>query len=654
MNLQAVGRSLYLMFVGVTFSSANASDPDAVMQASALVGQAIQAEIDGDLVGRDRMLKEATQIDATFAPAHWLQGQVFINGKWTTIEDSISDAKSNRILAEYESMRAMQPASVQGNWQAAQWCAKNGMATQCRAHLENILMLDHDNQEARKLLGHQLVGADWLTPADQARLIQRAEFVRSGEAKYGAKIEGLIRKAIFGSSIQKQAAEAELDRIDDSLAIPVLERTANLGTATASIAVSLLTKLEHPESAKSLMRIAVLFPDQQIRDAAIEGLKQKSLHDFVPEMLSAMSSPVLSLTTPIFGPNGKVTGFRQSFAKEGMEDYRTFDFDTQLVTQLVGEGVNSETKELTTSSRYLLDVDLSKPFGQRRTWFDIRTTSKYLQTDPSQVQAMFEQAMMIEQMVKAAAIVSVVQRQAQVEQENHRIGLTNRRIANVLSDIVNVEFLQIPGDAWNWWDKYNETSYQKSKYSRYKYDRSNYAVPMPYTFESLGEPVSSKSSYSIYKASCFVAGTKINTLRGLMEIEKIMPGDQVLSQDIQTGELGYKPVVCATNRDPAKTVILKVDDDTIHATTSHLLWVSGKGWVKAGEIKVGDLLHTTAEPAVVVSSTPGPELPTHNLIVADTHNYFVGSSRVLSHDVLPRASIQEQVPGQTLFTANTK
>ncbi len=54
----------------------NASDPDTLKQATALVSQAIQSEVDGDLVSRDRLLKEACHLDSEFAPARWLQGQV--------------------------------------------------------------------------------------------------------------------------------------------------------------------------------------------------------------------------------------------------------------------------------------------------------------------------------------------------------------------------------------------------------------------------------------------------------------------------------------------------------------------------------------------------------------------------------------------------
>ena len=57
--------------------------------------------------------------------------------------------------------------------------------------------------------------------------------------------------------------------------------------------------------------------------------------------------------------------------------------------------------------------------------------------------------------------------------------------------------------------------------------------------------------------SCFAVGTKVWTLTGLRPIEQIKPGDRVLSQDVETGELQYKPVVMATVRPTNR--IMKID-----------------------------------------------------------------------------------------------
>lgn len=256
-----------------------------------------------------------------------------------------------------------------------------------------------------------------------------------------------------------------------------------------------------------------------------------------------------------------------------------------------------------------------------------------------------EESALIEAVTKAAANATMFARVASAAAENQVIQGRNTRIANVIEEVGEVEFRILPGDVWKWWDEYNETDYQRSKRQRSRRESLGFVAHRYHDYSAL-----TNREYTIEYGSCFVAGTPVNTLRGMRAIEPLQPGDMVLSRDIRTGELCYRPVVTATTRAPAKTVILQVDDEKIHATTSHLLWVSGKGWVKAGDIEPGDLLHSASEPAVVMSVTPDAVLPTHNLIVADTHAYFVGASRVLSHDVLPRTSVHELIPGHFVLT----
>ncbi len=166
-------------------------------------------------------------------------------------------------------------------------------------------------------------GHDWISPADQARMVQRAAFASLGKEKYGQQIEALALKISSGSAREQQDALKEMFDIDDPLVIPVLEMLACKSTPFAMIATKRLTEIDHPESSLALMRIAVLYPNDQVTELAIEGLKKKPLHDFVPEMLSAMSSPILGMTVPVFDSRGALTGFRQSFAKEEMDEVRT-------------------------------------------------------------------------------------------------------------------------------------------------------------------------------------------------------------------------------------------------------------------------------------------------------------------------------------------
>ena len=91
----------------------------------------------------------------------------------------------------------------------------------------------------------------------------------------------------------------------------------------------------------------------------------------------------------------------------------------------------------------------------------------------------------------------------------------------------------------------------------------------------------------------FVAGTLVWALSGSQAIESLRSGDRVLTQDTDTGALTFRPVLAirqVLREQPIKTIA--VGDDSIAATALERVWVAGKGWVKAGDLKPGDLIRS--------------------------------------------------------------
>jgi hypothetical protein len=64
------------------------------------------------------------------------------------------------------------------------------------------------------------------------------------------------------------------------------------------------------------------------------------------------------------------------------------------------------------------------------------------------------------------------------------------------------------------------------------------------------------------------------------------------------------------------------------------------------EIHVCDRLHTTAGWSEISSIEPLAADETYNLVVADFHTYFVGDSRILTHDVTIPETVTGGVPGE--------
>jgi hypothetical protein len=151
---------------------------------------------------------------------------------------------------------------------------------------------------------------------------------------------------------------------------------------------------------------------------------------------------------------------------------------------------------------------------------------------------------------------------------------------------------------------------------------------------------------------CLAAGTDVWTIGGPSKIELVRVGDLVLSQHPETGELTFKPVLKTTVRPAGPLVQIRMAGETvaslgeiIETSGGHPFWVSGEGWVKARDVKSGQVLHGASGPVQVSCVDPGNTAETYNLVVADFNTYFVGSERVLSHDNTPRQSTRAIVPG---------
>ena len=73
--------------------------------------------------------------------------------------------------------------------------------------------------------------------------------------------------------------------------------------------------------------------------------------------------------------------------------------------------------------------------------------------------------------------------------------------------------------------------------------------------------------------------------------------------------------------------------------------MDGHGWAKAEQFDSGLPLHSLRGATAVSSVDRGLKVETYNLVVADLHTYFVGTQRILSHDVTIMRPTDALVPG---------
>jgi hypothetical protein len=115
-------------------------------------------------------------------------------------------------------------------------------------------------------------------------------------------------------------------------------------------------------------------------------------------------------------------------------------------------------------------------------------------------------------------------------------------------------------------------------------------------------------------------------------IGDVRVGELVAACDVSTGRLVARRVLQAHRRVSDHLRLLQIsspdgEKQEVRTTDEHPFWVQGRGWVRAGELQVSEvLIRCDGTPATVVATTREAYprgIPVFNIRVEQSHNYFV-------------------------------
>jgi hypothetical protein len=599
--------ALCAVFVTVCGRACASGNSDYPMTAAGLVEEAEQAAIDGDMAQRFALLREAARIDPQNQLARWQLGQLEVDGKWLTVEEAQRRTASDPKQAEYRRRRAEFDESPAGQLALARWCRKNGLEEESRFHWASVLSSQPAHREALRALGVRWTDGQLLSrPEIEAAREERFE-ARQATRDWQSRLAKWQRALARNSNDDRQQTLDKIREIDDPAAIATIETATLAGSPTdespsqwrGEMSLAFITALEGMSdhaATESLVRHAVLSPYAAVRSSAAERLRYRTLHDFVPALLDSLASPIESSFRVVTASDGSVS-YLHSLYREGSHA----DWSSQRVQTAVQSAVAQQI-----AARLAGAEEVPDPAGDARLM----------------ARAADSAARVSRRYANEAAAV-----EADVAAANRATAASNDRILFVLANVTGQNFGPEPRQWWDWWSDYNEHERYEER-PVYQSNQSSYeTIPAPRQCE------------------CFVRGTPVWTKIGQRPIETLEIGDLVLSQNVDTGQLAYKPVIGRTVRPPSAIMKLSVGGEEIQATRGHPFWVAGAGWRMAKEIEGGAVLHgITCAPRIEAVET-AIDAEAFNLIVADFNTYFVGDSGVLVHDNTPRKPTRATLPG---------
>ncbi|PHQ31894.1 polymorphic toxin-type HINT domain-containing protein [Rhodopirellula bahusiensis] len=616
--------SMGFLLVGVICVGVAGIESQAVAADAEWSEQLVDASSVGDATLRNQLLENPPANSNAQSLANALKGRLKnTNGEWVSIEESIEDdARSNRI-AEYEKRRDSSEDTAADHWQLSRWCRAEHMPGRSRAHAFRVVELQRNHAAANRYLGNVRVGDTWVAAEEAAQQQKELSDTQRNLRVHSPKIRSIAEA--FGSedAAAQLKANKQLGRIDTPDAIvPVAQQAFNGPDEFSIAAVEWLKQRNEKQAAVSLARLAVFDQRRGLRDLATESLKTTDPMLFVPTMLDWCQGTIESTHGLIFNEGDGSFQVVRQYRREDVEGVKVLDSVTQVVAvrpairatgviagrdaieSLQAESardasvVRSEAEEFNARSRWLqartaaviqqLDSDYDgdqSAEGMRDWWYAYRG---YGDTGLPPEERRLVRNMAYRQVGNLAPIGSTPRRALQTSS-----GSGDRQIA---SEPSSSQPMTLP-------------------------QKRAAAVP--------------RAKIGVYvrpAADCLVAGTLVWTDRGMRPVENLRLGDQVLSCDVQTGTLSYQSVLRQTVREPEPLTKIQLGSDEIVASKGHPFWVVGRGWTTTEQLVPGDALHGAKGVAVVDSLTSASADKTYNLVVEQNHSYFVGKSRILSHD----------------------
>ena len=211
-------------------------------------------------------------------------------------------------LLEYNERSRSLPDTVKAHRQLAQWCKEHQLSKLVDHHLERILQLDPNDEQARQSLGYQRHQGRWLTRDqimearglrlyDGAYRTEQDIALREQEKKHEAAETDWYRNIVtWRRWLDDRRAEEALQligEIRDPYAAPAFVKLLNKedDPQVRELYLSTLGELKHPAAVEKLVQLSLEDPDREIRGQCLDYLLRVHQPVSLTPYVKALKSP---------------------------------------------------------------------------------------------------------------------------------------------------------------------------------------------------------------------------------------------------------------------------------------------------------------------------------------------------------------------------
>lgn len=191
---------------------------------------------------------------------------------------------------EYEKILPTMPDSADAHIKMADWCRVAGLRNQREHHLQQVLRLDSEHEDARRALGYVMLDGKWQKNDDyqqslgyqryqgQWRTKQEIEIVRAKEETEAAVIEWRRTMKMWRGWIGKKRdaeAFANFRAVRDPRAAPAFVEILvdkDMPQELRGLAAEVLAQLPGNPGESALVKLALEDPNDRIRDTCLDQL----------------------------------------------------------------------------------------------------------------------------------------------------------------------------------------------------------------------------------------------------------------------------------------------------------------------------------------------------------------------------------------------